>query len=183
MLRGKISFYLTALFFIAVKFCFSQQAFNPSTLDDIIQSEKNSAALKTSAAGSIATDNYDLIYMRAQWQIDPRIYYIKGDITFCIKPLLGDLQDVFFDLSDSLQFNAFIFHGITSANFTRSGDNTIELHLATAISIGAIDSITLSYEGKPPSSGFGSFTQSSHNGDSIIYTLSEPYGASDWFPC
>jgi len=183
MLRGKFSFYLTALFFIAAKFCVAQQLFDPSTLDAIIKLEKNSAVLKISATRSVATDNYDLIYMRAQWQIDPRVYYIKGDITFYIKPLYGNLEDVFFDLSDSLQFNSFTFHGITSTNFTRAGDNTVELHLANAISTGATDSVTLSYEGKPRSSGFGSFTQSSHNGDSIIYTLSEPYGASDWFPC
>jgi len=183
MLNRKIYFPLTTLLFIAAKFCFAQQPFNPSTLDSIIQSEKNSAELKRAAKESSFTNNYDVVYMRAQWQVDPRVYYIKGDITYYIKPLFGNLQDVYFDLSDSLQFNSFIFQGSNSTNFTRAGNNTIELHLANTISIGTIDSVTLSYEGKPVTSGFGSFTQSSHNGESIIYTLSEPYGASDWFPC
>ena len=40
------------------------------------------------------------------------------------------------------------------------------------------------YQGAPVSiSGFGSFIQSSHNNDSIIWTLSEPYGALEWWPC
>src|SRR6185503_5689754 len=134
MPHGKISLHLTALFFITAKVSFAQQLFDPSTLDSIIQSEKQSAALKTYATRSVATDNYDLIYMRVHWVIDPRVYYIKGDITFHIKPLYANLQDVFFDLSDSLQFNSFTYHGVTTTNFTRDGDNTVELHLANAIS-------------------------------------------------
>ena len=39
------------------------------------------------------------------------------------------------------------------------------------------------YSGNPISSGFGSFEQTTHNGDPIIWTLSEPYGAKDWWPC
>ena len=39
------------------------------------------------------------------------------------------------------------------------------------------------YHGIPGSSGFGSFTFSANSGTPLIYSLSEPYGASDWFPC
>lgn len=183
MLSSKIYFPLIILIFIATKFCFAQQSFKPFALDSIIQTEKQAAELKFAFKESAFTDQYDVIYMRAEWEVDPRVYYIKGNIMFYIKPLFSDLQDLYFDFSDSLQFNSFIFHGITSTNFSRAGNNTVELHLSLPITIGQVDSVTLFYEGKPASTGLGSFTQSSHNGDSIIYTLSEPYGASDWFPC
>jgi aminopeptidase N len=39
------------------------------------------------------------------------------------------------------------------------------------------------YQGVPGSSGFGSFAFSSHAGTPWIWTLSEPYGAKDWWPC
>ncbi|MEL6133837.1 MAG: M1 family metallopeptidase [Bacteroidota bacterium] len=39
------------------------------------------------------------------------------------------------------------------------------------------------YHGVPPSSGFGSFEQAMHADGPVIWTLSEPYGARDWWPC
>lgn len=42
--------------------------------------------------------------------------------------------------------------------------------------------ITVHYKGLPSGSGFGSFVFSSQNSVPIIWSLSEPYGASDWFP-
>jgi len=38
------------------------------------------------------------------------------------------------------------------------------------------------YHGTPGSSGFGSFEFSSQGGNPAIWTLSEPYGAKDWWP-
>jgi hypothetical protein len=43
--------------------------------------------------------------------------------------------------------------------------------------------ITIFYKGEPGSSGHGSFIQDTHNNIPIIWTLSEPYGSKDWFPC
>jgi aminopeptidase N len=45
--------------------------------------------------------------------------------------------------------------------------------------------VAVFYQGEPVSSGFGSFTQSVHGPDTIpvIWTLSEPYGAMEWWPC
>ena len=57
--------------------------------------------------------------------------------------------------------------------------------LSTTQNSGVLDSLTISYSGIPTAStpGFGSFEQTTHNGDPIIWTLSEPYGALDWWPC
>jgi len=43
--------------------------------------------------------------------------------------------------------------------------------------------MSIYYKGVPPSTGFGSFVNSSHNDVPIMWTLSEPYGSSDWWPC
>jgi hypothetical protein len=32
-------------------------------------------------------------------------------------------------------------------------------------------------------SGFGSFIVDEHNGTPVMWTLSEPFGARDWWPC
>jgi aminopeptidase N len=59
----------------------------------------------------------------------------------------------------------------------------LQITLTAALNVGTLDSVTVFYQGQPPSTGFGSFTQNFHNSIPIIATLSEPYGASDWWPC
>ncbi len=44
-------------------------------------------------------------------------------------------------------------------------------------------SIEIFYGGTPIPSGFGSFNFDTYNGEDHIWTLSEPYGARDWWPC
>ncbi|OGU76007.1 MAG: hypothetical protein A2V93_06880, partial [Ignavibacteria bacterium RBG_16_34_14] len=44
-------------------------------------------------------------------------------------------------------------------------------------------SVTVYYQGIPLATGLGSFVFDTHNGQPSIWTLSEPYGASDWWPC
>ncbi len=39
------------------------------------------------------------------------------------------------------------------------------------------------YEGIPVTTDFGSFEFDSHEGVPWVYTLSEPLGARDWWPC
>ena len=48
---------------------------------------------------------------------------------------------------------------------------------------GTSATIEISYSGVPPTNGFNSFVKSTHNGSPIIWTLSEPFGARDWWPC
>ena len=45
------------------------------------------------------------------------------------------------------------------------------------------DFFTVYYHGEPGNTGFGSFSQAKHGDVPIIWTLSEPYGALDWWPC
>jgi aminopeptidase N len=45
-------------------------------------------------------------------------------------------------------------------------------------------SVVIYYQGVPGTSGLGSFKFDTHgNGEPIISTLSQPYGASEWWPC
>ena len=43
--------------------------------------------------------------------------------------------------------------------------------------------IKVNYHGQPSPTGFGSFNFDMHNNIPHIWTLSEPYGARDWWPC
>ncbi len=58
------------------------------------------------------------------------------------------------------------------------------IDLGLLLDAGSQDSLTIYYRGTPPDDGLGSFTQTTHNGNvPVLWTLSEPYGARDWWPC
>lgn len=158
------------------------QQFDAVMLDSIVKSERVHGEKKMAFTQSDKTGNYDLNYLRAEWNIDPRVYFIAGKVTYYFTAA-EELSQIFFDLSDNMTVHRFMYHGLTTLNPPRPGDHTVQLDLGNSIGAGTLDSVTIFFLGKPASSGFGSFTQASHNGDSILWTLSEPYGASDWFPC
>ncbi|NNF83269.1 MAG: T9SS type A sorting domain-containing protein, partial [Flavobacteriaceae bacterium] len=68
-------------------------------------------------------------------------------------------------------------------SFSQNTDDELVITLAQVQNQGVLDSLTVRYSGSPMSAGFGSFEQTTHNGDPIIWTLSEPYGAKSWWPC
>jgi aminopeptidase N len=66
--------------------------------------------------------------------------------------------------------------------FTQNS-SSFDIFLARSYTIGEILSVDVFYEGIPIATGFGSFVFSSHSGVPWVYSLSEPYGAKDWWPC
>jgi hypothetical protein len=72
----------------------------------------------------------------------------------------------------------------SSLTFTHTS-NVLEIALGATLSAGTVDSLSISYEGVPASTGFGSFITSTHGSPAVpvLWTLSEPYGSRDWWPC
>ncbi len=128
------------------------------------------------------TNNYDLKYHRLEWEVDPNEYYIKGKITSYFIPTETDFDAISFDMHISLSVNKILYHG-QEMNFTKLSGNELKISLPGTIPVNQLDSITVEYEGQPAQTGFGSFGIGTHNGQPIVWTLSEPYGAKDWWPC
>ncbi|MBN1984727.1 MAG: hypothetical protein JW761_00420, partial [Prolixibacteraceae bacterium] len=124
---------------------------------------------------------YDLIYQRMEWNIDPTEKYIQGEITSYFKSSVSNLSEIEFDLADGLLVDSVVQNGKT-VQFVHT-QNRIQIALQTALQKAGIDSLTVFYRGVPRDSGFGSFVKSAHEGVPIIWTLSEPYGAMEWWPC
>src|SRR5690606_39103173 len=99
-----------------------------------------------------------------------------------VKSLSDGLDVIEFDLDTALVVDSVKFHRglITHLH----ADNKIYLNLPGQLSKGEIDTVVVYYQGEPASSGFGSFTQATHGIEDIpvIWTLSEPYGALEWWP-
>lgn len=128
------------------------------------------------------TSNYDLKYHRLEWAIDPSIRYIEGKVTSYFTPREEGFQQIYFELSNTLSVSQVAYQG-RSVSFTQISGNLLQIDLPAIIPSGQLDSISVSYAGVPPNTAFGSFSQAMHQGMPIIWTLSEPYGAKDWWPC
>lgn len=136
----------------------------------------NLQVMRESAAG----DNYDVNYYRCEWAVDPAVNGITGRVTVYFTARTALAAPVL-DMSSALVFDSAFYHaGRVTA--TRAA-NAITVNLPTTVQPAAKDSFTIYYHGAPANTGFGSFIQSRHNNTPVIWTLSEPYGAMDWWPC
>ncbi len=123
----------------------------------------------------------DFIYQRCVWNVDPNVRYINGSVTTWFVPF-DSLTQLEFDLSSALTVDSVLFQG-ANLSFTHLNNDVLRLDFPYTLPPGQADSVTVYYQGVPPETGLGSFVQDAHNGVPIIWTLSEPYGARDWWPC
>ncbi len=148
---------------------------------DVVESERKRAAMNLGFINTTAGQNYDQKYQRYRWTVNPTAQYIRGDVTtyFRATQLMNNLS---FDFADNLQIDS-IFQRRTPLSYNRT-NNILTITLPTPIQNGALDSVTIYYQGAPVSTGFGSFTIARHGtaNTPVLYTLSEPYGARDWYP-
>jgi aminopeptidase N len=124
----------------------------------------------------------DLIYQRMEWNVDPAIKYITGKITSYFKVKSASINKISFDLLNNLVVDS-VVQNKTRLIFSRSGDQ-VNISLENSLIKGEIDSLSVYYQGIPDASGFGSFVCGSHGSNvPVMWTLSEPYGAREWWPC
>jgi aminopeptidase N len=115
------------------------------------------------------------------WEIDPNVLYIKGYIITKFTAL-SDLNKINFELDTNMIVDSVRFAN-QSLNFSDSLAYYLNIYFPTTLAQGTSHEVIVYYQGVPSSgSGFGSFIKSSHSSVPIIWTLSEPYGAKQWWP-
>ncbi|MBN8679078.1 MAG: hypothetical protein J0M29_12690 [Chitinophagales bacterium] len=127
-----------------------------------------------------ADNRSDVRYCRMHWTVDPAVRYITGEVMTVFEPVEG-VTSLDFDFSEALNMDSIVFHG-QKLSFLRNG-NILTVQFPVALPALLPDSLTFFYQGIPTSTGFGSFETNNHEGAPILWTLSEPYGAMEWWPC
>lgn len=128
----------------------------------------------------LIVNNYDLKYHRFHWFVDPAESYIRGAVTSYFVPTQPLMTSIQFELSSGMSADSAFYHGF-KYGVAHSG-NVITIPFGEISPVGTIDSVTVFYHGNPQTTGFGSFGTEVHNGAPALWTLSEPYGAADWWP-
>ena len=122
----------------------------------------------------------DIKYYKLDLSLTVAPNYLRGKVTVNLNPS-SSINKFFLDLQDNMTVDSVTVNGV--GNQFNHINNQLVVTLPRVFNSNELISTLIYYKGVPGSSGFGSFTFGSHSGVPSIYTLSEPYGASDWFPC
>ena len=127
--------------------------------------------------------NYDVTYYKLDIALDYNAKTISGSVTCKAKMIQNGISQIYYDLTNPLTVDSVLLND-TPTTFSR-GTSTLFVNLYSKLNIGDNFTTRVYYHGTPGSSGFGSFTFGTTpvNNNPTIYTLSEPYGAKDWWPC
>jgi aminopeptidase N len=169
------------IFVLAGSAAFAQQP-DPYFTDKMALNERQRFLMKSAFNENQTYAEYDLIYQRMQWQIDPGVKYIQGSVTSYFKSQLQQLSVIEFDLRSQMTVDSVIQNRQRIA-FTHKNDK-LAIKIRPLV-LNETDSVKVFYRGIPESEGpgFGSFVANKHAGVPVLWTLSEPYGAMEWWPC
>jgi Aminopeptidase N len=157
------------------------QAPDPNFTDKISVAEREQFLKKAKFVEAEDYSLYDLTYQRLSFDVNPAVNFISGSVFSSVKFLKDGADVIHFDLNDVLVVDSVLFNEqpITISHL----NNKVSIGLPQPTSKGEIASVQIFYHGAPPQNGMGSFVASQHAGTPIVWTLSEPYGAKDWWPC
>lgn len=126
---------------------------------------------------------YDVTYYQLAIAITatPNPNYVRGTVVMKAFALQDSLSVINMDLKNNMIVDSVRVGGVSCA-FTRYSLN-FDITLDHTYNNGDLLTVEVFYRGVPGSSGLGSFTFSTHGSKPWVYTLSEPYGAKDWWPC
>ncbi|SEG53685.1 Por secretion system C-terminal sorting domain-containing protein [Halpernia humi] len=172
------------IYLIIILYCFT-----PFLSAQNISEERDRKAMINGEAGTYQkmisfninpnTLNYDLKSQRLELQLDPSVQKVTGIVTSAFVPN-QNINSIYFDLANTLTVSEVKFHG-NNLTFTQLPTKELKIDFANALPSNTLDSLSIKYSGIPDLST-GAFTTSTQSGTPVLYTLSEPYGAQEWFP-
>ncbi len=161
------------LFIIIIFYGFSDDSY-------ISNLEKNQFSdFKTNTTYSDST--IDITYYNLFFDIRINPDYIYAGAEIISKVAVSNINSLYLNLSNNLTVdsiktgNNFLQYSLLNDKLSITLDRTYNLEEK-------IDLIIF-YRGLPVATGYGSFIFGTNANTPAIWTLSEPFGASDWFPC
>ncbi|HWP83138.1 MAG TPA: M1 family aminopeptidase [Bacteroidota bacterium] len=132
---------------------------------------------------SNATSLIDVTYYHLNLRVTTLPNRLSGAVRLLATSLVNSLFTISLDLRNTMIVDSVIVDGVRATILQQP--SVIAITLPRAYQQGEIIDLTIYYGGQPSSSGFGSFTFSTSNVDGTpwVWSLSEPYGARDWWPC
>jgi aminopeptidase N len=135
------------------------------------------------AGSAMAGENIDVTHYNLDLIVDDVALTIGGSVTVQCTTTEPTVATVSLNLNPNMVIDS-VFVGSDPVAVTRAGP-LFTVPISPALPQGSMVRIKVFYHGSPVSTGLGSVAFSLQPGTTIpwIWTLSEPYGAPDWWPC
>jgi aminopeptidase N len=124
--------------------------------------------------------DYDVSYYDIHLTMDPNTATVAGTVTVAAQ-VVNALDVVDLDLAGTLTVNQVLDLGGVPYAFTHT-NSILSVTLDRNYAPGELIAFTVDYSG-PPDPSYGAFGFDSHEGQPMIWSLSEPFGARSWWPC
>src|SRR4051812_10931833 len=117
--------FFTLLLLLSVK-TFAQNNSENKTIEDIPSMERRAhRGIAMAANATLASSNFDVKYYRCEWEVDPAIRYIKGEVTVYYV-LTSATNSITLDLMNDLVTNSVLQRGLS---LTKSqANNTLTIN-------------------------------------------------------
>ena len=145
------------------------------------QEAYSSTHLRTHSASLNADTNINVSYYKLDLRISTSPNHLRGTVTVKATSLLPGLASVSLDLMNTLTVDSVTMAGSRVQFVQHPAAVTIQLN--RSYGYGEMVVLDIFYRGTPVSTGFGTFEFGGHLDTPWVWTLSEPYGARDWWPC
>lgn len=169
---------------ILLVFSLQGQVSSDTGMDEFARAEKLRYQHLAGRLTTVATgENIDVLHYDIDVTVDDVAQTIGGSVRITARTTFPNVTSLTLNLSPAMVLDSVLLSG-SSVTATRTG-SVFAVPVAPSAAQGDILVITVYYHGTPPTSGFGSFAFSSQPNSTTpwIWTLSEPYGAPDWWPC
>ncbi|MEZ0609219.1 M1 family aminopeptidase [Fibrella sp. WM1] len=143
-----------------------------------------SARLMGPAVQSAGDATIDVTYYGLDLRLTHTPNYLTAATTVALRPASSAISQFFLDLNSVLKVDSVKSNGqrLTFAH----ASNRLTITLPQTLAAGQTGRVTVYYQGVPPNTD-DAFVFTTHGtggtANPLIYSLSEPYGASNWFPC
>jgi aminopeptidase N len=176
---------ITYLFLLLTFYGFSQS--DSEEFDRMVESEMKSASSLMQLSVNQNTLNYDVTYHELRFTVDPdnTTPFISGVVKTTFRALANNMSTVTFDFYKKTT-SPFTISSVKINNvattFSHNTTHELVINLPSPLNTGDNATAEIIYSGVP-STLEGAFTRGIHSGIPVIFTLSEPFGARDWWPC
>lgn len=137
-------------------------------------------AYRRGRSGTEPTPNqllYDAIHYDLDLSLDPAGQLLTGEVTMTARVTEGPLSEVELDLASNMVVSG-AFAGGVAARFRHDG-GILTIRLDRPYATGEHVAVTANYSGNPQAPSFRWHT---HEGQHVVWTLSQPFGSRAWWP-
>ena len=133
-------------------------------------------------AASLASTNLDVTYYHLDLTPDLAASTVAGTVRVEGDVVGSALSVLSLDLAASMTVSAVALADATPLSFTHPGA-VLNVTLPAPLAPGAHVAVDITYSGTPVVTGYGNFVFGTRATARFGWSLSEPYGAREWWPC